>query len=117
LKKIRPFLFEIGRNSAAELSGRSTFYSAIFDSCGRTIGQLATLKMREVQVLRPADGAAGDAGGQAVGEQPRAAGRRHFRATDGGRPHEGLPSRRPQGPRGHLPPTWRPYARYTATKI
>ncbi len=67
--------------------------------------------MPEVQVLRPADGAAGDARGQAVGEQPRASGRQHPRAADGGRPHEGLPSRRPQGPRGHLPPTWRPYAR------
>jgi hypothetical protein len=84
---------------------------------GRTIGQLATLKMPEVQVLRPADGAAGDARRQAVGEQPRASGQRHSRSADGGRPHEGLPSRRPQGPRGHLSPTWRPYARYTATKI
>jgi hypothetical protein len=26
--KIRPFLFKIGQNSAAELSGRSTFYPA-----------------------------------------------------------------------------------------
>ncbi len=67
--------------------------------------------MREVQVLRPADGAAGDARRQAVGEQPRAAGGRHSGAADGGRPHEGLPSCRPQGPRGHLPPTRRPYAR------
>ncbi len=29
--------------SAAELSDRSTSFSALFDLCGRTIGQLATL--------------------------------------------------------------------------
>jgi hypothetical protein len=47
--KIRPFFgpfsalfFKIGQNSAAGLSGRSTFYSALFDLRGRTIGQLAT---------------------------------------------------------------------------
>jgi len=38
-------LFKIGQNSAAELSGHSTFYSALFYLCGRTIGQFAvTLK-------------------------------------------------------------------------
>ncbi len=39
----RPFLFKISLNSAADLSGRFIFYSAFFDFCGRTIGQLATL--------------------------------------------------------------------------
>jgi hypothetical protein len=37
-----PFLFKIGQNLAADLSGHSTFYS-LFDLCGRAIGQLATL--------------------------------------------------------------------------
>ncbi len=32
--------------SAAELSGRSTFYSALFDLCHRTIGLLATLLLK-----------------------------------------------------------------------
>jgi hypothetical protein len=36
-------LFKIGQTSAADLSGRSIFYSAFFDLCSRTIGQLATL--------------------------------------------------------------------------
>jgi hypothetical protein len=40
----RPSLFKIGQNSTAELSDRSTFYSALFDLCGRTIGQLAMLR-------------------------------------------------------------------------
>jgi hypothetical protein len=41
---LRPFLYKIGLNSAAVLSGRSTFYSALFwvILCGRTIGLLAT---------------------------------------------------------------------------
>ncbi len=38
-----PFLFKIGQNSDADLSGSSTFSSALFDLYGRTIGQLATL--------------------------------------------------------------------------
>jgi hypothetical protein len=41
-----PFLFKVVQNSAADLLGRSTFYSALFDLCGRTIGQLATLMMK-----------------------------------------------------------------------
>ncbi len=41
----RPFLFKIGQNSAAGLSVRSTFYLALFDLCGRTIGQLTKLAM------------------------------------------------------------------------
>jgi hypothetical protein len=35
-----PFLYNIGQNSAVDLSARSTFYSATFELCGRTIGQL-----------------------------------------------------------------------------
>ncbi len=38
-----PFSLKIGKNSAADLSGRTTFYSALFDLCSRKIGQLATL--------------------------------------------------------------------------
>jgi hypothetical protein len=38
-----PFLYKIGKNSAAALSGHSTFYSALVELCGKTIGQLATL--------------------------------------------------------------------------
>ncbi len=37
-----PFLFKIGQNLAADLSGHSTFYS-LFYLCGRALGQLATL--------------------------------------------------------------------------
>jgi hypothetical protein len=41
----RPFLLKM-KNTAADLSGRSTCYSALFDLCSRTIGQLATLRPR-----------------------------------------------------------------------
>ncbi len=40
----RSFLFKIDQNSAAELPSRSTFYSDLFDLCGRKIGQFATLQ-------------------------------------------------------------------------
>jgi hypothetical protein len=39
-----PLLYKIGQNSAAALSGCSSFYSALFELCGRKIGQLATLQ-------------------------------------------------------------------------
>jgi hypothetical protein len=35
----RPSLCKIGQNAAADLTGRSTFYSATFELCGRTICQ------------------------------------------------------------------------------
>jgi hypothetical protein len=35
-----------GQNFAANLSGLSTFYSVPFYLCGRTIGRLATLKLK-----------------------------------------------------------------------
>jgi hypothetical protein len=38
---------QICQNSAAELSGHSTFYSALFDLYGKTISRLATLKMSQ----------------------------------------------------------------------
>ncbi len=38
------FCTKLAKNSAAALSGRSTFYSTLFESCGWTIGQLATLR-------------------------------------------------------------------------
>jgi hypothetical protein len=38
----RPFLLKIKKNSAADLSIRSTFYLALFDLYGQIIGQLAT---------------------------------------------------------------------------
>jgi hypothetical protein len=43
-------LFKIRQNSAAELSTRSTFYSALFDLGGRKIGELAT-EIREDEDL------------------------------------------------------------------
>jgi hypothetical protein len=55
LLKFGPFsaLFDkSGKNSAAELSGRSTFYSFIFDLCGLTIGPMATLRIQTVPYLR-----------------------------------------------------------------
>jgi hypothetical protein len=39
----RPFLGKSYQNVAADLSGRLLFYSAPFELCGRTFGQLATL--------------------------------------------------------------------------
>ncbi len=36
-------MFKIGQNLAADLSGRSTFYSALFELFGQTIGQWTTL--------------------------------------------------------------------------
>jgi hypothetical protein len=36
-------LFKIGLNLAADLSGHSTFYSALFELFGQTIGQWTTL--------------------------------------------------------------------------
>ncbi len=42
-----PFYKKIGQNSAAALFGRSTFYMALFELCGRTIGQLATLSYQD----------------------------------------------------------------------
>jgi hypothetical protein len=32
--EVRPLLYKIGQNSAAALSGHSTFYSALFELCG-----------------------------------------------------------------------------------
>jgi hypothetical protein len=39
----RLFLYKIGQTPAAALSSHSTFYSALFELYGRTIGQLTTL--------------------------------------------------------------------------
>ncbi len=44
------FLFKIRQNSAAKLSGRSTFYSALFALGGLKIGELAT-EIREDEDL------------------------------------------------------------------
>ncbi len=51
----RPFLGNSGQNSAADLSCRSYFYSALFEFCGRRIGQLGTLARvsRCTEIFRP----------------------------------------------------------------
>jgi hypothetical protein len=53
-KKFRLFStlsVKIGQNSAATLSGRSTYYSALFELCGRTISQLATMVAQQGAAL------------------------------------------------------------------
>jgi hypothetical protein len=48
--KVWPLFGPFCTKLAADLSSRSTFYLAIFDLCGRIIGQLATLLRNSEEV-------------------------------------------------------------------